>query len=43
MKKTYFAPEMEIVKVALSTLICTSYGTQPGFGGEGDPEENAPD
>ena len=43
MKKTYFTPEMEVVKIALSTILCASDGTQPGFGGEGDPEENTPD
>ena len=45
MKKIeYKAPEMEILEIKMdSSLLVVSDGTEPGYGGEGDPEENAPD
>lgn len=45
MKKIeYMAPEMEVVEIKMeSALLTISDGSEPGYGGEGDPEENAPD
>ena len=41
MKKTYFAPEMEIVKlnVTAALLQASQSGETPGFGGQGDPND----
>ncbi len=44
MKKIeYKAPEMEIIKLKHQTaLLAESYGNNPGYGGEGDPDLNPP-
>ncbi len=38
----YFTPEMEEIKIGYNKMLCGSE-TEPGYGGEGDPEENIPD
>jgi len=45
MKKiAYQAPEMEVVELkAEAALLDASYGTDPGYGGSGDPDVNVPD
>ena len=45
MKKIdYQAPEMEVVELkAEAALLDASYGTDPGYGGSGDPDVNVPD
>ena len=39
----YDAPELEVVALELNKIICASDGTQPGYGGDGDPDTNEPD
>ena len=40
MKKTYFAPEMEVVDIKMSGMLCTSQsGETPDYGGQGDPND----
>ena len=45
MKKIdYQAPEMEVVELkAEAALLQASYGTDPGYGGSGEPGVNVPD
>ena len=42
-KMTYDAPKMEVVALELSKIICGSDGTNPGYGGGGEPGTNDPD
>ena len=39
----YQAPETKVVTLELNKLICASDGTQPGYGGSGEPGTNDPD
>ena len=39
----YDAPKMEVVALKLNKIICGSDGTQPGYGGDGQPGTNDPD
>ena len=45
MKKiAYIAPEMEIVNIKMSGMVCTSQsGETPDYGGQGDPNDPADD
>lgn len=44
MKKiVYSAPEMEVIEMKYNQLICVSDGTDPGYGGAGEPGVNDPD
>lgn len=43
-KIEYQAPEMEIYEMKVQqALLDASYGTNPGYGGEGDPNVQVPD
>jgi len=42
-KMEYLVPEMEILELKYSKMLCASDADEPGYSGEGDPEENAPD
>ena len=45
MKKTYFAPEMEVIKmnVTAALLQASQSGDQPEYNGSGEPGVNDPD
>ena len=45
MKKiAYFAPEMEVIDVKMSGMLCASQsGETPDFGGQGDPDDPGDD
>ena len=42
-KIIYESPVVEVVKLELNKIICASDGTQPGYGGGGEPGTNVPD
>lgn len=43
-KNAYLAPEMELIELEVNnSLLATSDGTEPGFGGDGEPGVDDPD
>lgn len=43
MKIEYLVPEMEVLEIKYWKILCASDADEPGYGGEGDPEDNEPD
>jgi len=42
-KMEYLAPEIDVLEIKYSKMLCASDSDEPGYGGEGDPETQQPD
>jgi hypothetical protein len=42
MKIEYLVPEMEVLEIKYSKMLCASGDDEPVWGGDGDPDDNPP-